>query len=284
MMTTLLWAERRRSQLLTSRPAREQVPTTTADSPTDDHVTYEDVNIEEPATPSNLPARIQRQVGETVLNTMNLARLEEAYNEGAMRVQFPVGEQLEPRHYVYEPRYGGAMRRENPERESLWFSERVTVGDADTLAERFSVMTASQDTPQGHNVDFMYEEDDEAAHATDLADRLVEDWTNLAKAEGTASWKIIHSHDTSDEVTDEPATVSADSGDVTRTVTAAVDDARAQERDEMGDNVSQAKEKVSTDSTGLPLSWPLRFEDQKQRIMTSCFAKRDADGVRKYIH
>lgn len=308
-MTTLLWAERRHDRASMLNPVEQQGAADTISNPSDGQVMNETASLERSATPSDLPTRIQKQVGQTVLNMMNLAELEEAYDEGAIKLQFPTGENLEPRHYIYQPRYGGVMRRENPEKESLWLSERVNISDADSLAERFSVMTTNRDDAQDDDLD-VGDEYDQAEQATELADRLVQDWTNLAKIEDTGSWEVGSGQDITDEATDDLALVDVASYDTTHADASLSDDppnVSAQRQILSGKDVSHTdkqdpKPKVtdlrelylSLRSLRNPGSWGNRppsnksmtfaeeFDDEKRRIIESCFAKLDPDGTSEY--
>jgi hypothetical protein len=297
MMTTLLWAEKRHDRL---KLTEQRVTANYGNSFAGGQATHDSVDTEDSAT-ADLPIRIQKQVGETVLNMMTLTKLEEAYDEGAIRVQFPTGENLEPRHYVYQPAYGGAMRRENPEKESLWFSERVNIGDADTLAERFSIMTTSRDDTQDDDLDYGGE-DDQAEHATELADRLVQDWTNLRKFEDTGSWNVDLDQDAINEATDEPAIlVYTDAAPVDAASNVSPTQTRSR-NDALHANELVSKSKatdlkaryLSARSIRNPRYWKVdatafnsmtraeKFEDEMRRIIDSCFAKLDTDGASEY--
>jgi hypothetical protein len=274
MMTTLLWAEKRRNQFSIPKSSEEPIVAAAIDSPSNDQTTHAIINAENPEAPSKIPAVIQKQVGETVLCMVNLAKLEEAYNEGAIKVQFPTGEDLEPRHYVYQPRYGGTMRRENPERESLWFSERVNIGDADTLAERFSLMTASQDDASDNDLD-VGGEHNQADQATELADRLVQDWTNLTKIEDTDTWKVASDEATADAAEQQPpADDDASNADIHKPKIKA-SDLRALYLSQRA--LANPRYGARTTSTS-ELSLMEEYREEKRRFIESCFSRLDGDG------
>lgn len=282
MLTTLLWAEQRRAQVPISKFSEATVATIT-DNPSVDQTTRITGDAVLPGATSKIPATIQRQVGETVLCMTNLAKLEEAYDEGAISVQFTTGENLEPRHYVYQPRYGGTMRRENPERKSLWLSERVNIGDEDSLAERFSMMTASYDNNSDLDLDMGNEKD----QATELADRLVQDWTTLTKSEDANGWKVVPEAEASEE-----QLLANDSGsnadthelkDKTTDLKSLYFSQRALENPE-NDAASAAVDQTKTRTSEKTMSGVdryERFEDEKRRLIESCFSRQDADGSRE---
>lgn len=226
--------------------------------------------------PTHLPGLIQKQVGETVLCMENLRKLEEAYDEGAVKVRFPTGEDLEPRHYVYQPHYGSAMRRENPERESLWLSEHVNIGDENTLAERLSVMTSIRNnmSENDFNID---DEQNQADQATELADRLVQDWTNLTKVEDTGGW-IVTSAEATTNTTEQSSLPVDDRSE------AAVLNPNIKPLDLRALYFSQRALEFPeiTTRTAKTMSRAEKFEDEKLQLIKSCFSRQDTDGSRKY--
>ena len=171
MMTTLLWARTRRAQ---ATMAETQTLSSTEPAPAQS--TSSRPSLE-------LPSRIQEQVVQTVLCVENLDKLEEDNSDGALRVDFTTGPDLEPRHYVYEPQVG-ALRRILPDSASLWLSEVVNVDDGHTLSGR-TIETLQEDNNDGEP------DKDELAHATELADRLAQDWTNLTINEDTMAWEAV---------------------------------------------------------------------------------------------
>ena len=171
MMTTLLWARTRRAQ---GSIVKTHTISPSESSPVESMTSTESLG---------LPARIQEQVVETVLCVENLDKLEEGQSDGVIRVDFTTGPDLEPRHYIYGPN-AGPLRRILPDSASQWLSEMVNIGDAHTLSQRSIEPVQQNDNVRGP---------DECgpAHATELADRLVQDWTNLTINEDTMAWEAV---------------------------------------------------------------------------------------------
>lgn len=277
MMTTLLWAEKRRAQCTTdplNKGSLVAEPNSSVSADQDNAPT----NIAAgPKVSADLPEVIQRQVGETVLCMENLRKLEEAYDEGAVKLRFPTGEDLEPRHYIYQPHHGGAMRREIPERESLWLSERVNIGDENTLAERLSIMTSIHDNLSVNNFN-IDDEQDQARQATDLADRLVQDWTNLTKDGDTDDWIVTSAEVSTDAV--EQSLLPADDR---------LEASAPERKTKVPDLRALYFSQRALESPGLKntiespriMSRAEEFEEEKLRLIKSCFSRQDTDGSRK---
>lgn len=119
----------------------------------------------------------------------NLAKLEEAYDEGAIKVQFPSGESHERSYYLYLPRCGGAIRREMDETESSWLSEHADAGDVDTLANNCSFVMGRYENVSVPDLD-VGDEDGPRKQTTELASHLVQDWTEFSKELNTGKWRI----------------------------------------------------------------------------------------------
>ena len=97
------------------------------------------------------------------------------------------------------------MRRQIPETESLRLSEVVNVGDEISLAERIS-LAPNKICDSNENGSGTPREGDEGDPATELADRLVQDWTNLAKDGETRRWSTVSSvmrNDAEPQITNE---------------------------------------------------------------------------------
>lgn len=218
LITTLIWAETRRRQTPNDTPFSSKASKATKN--TDDSEDNNSVMLpgssargkppQQTAREDEIPALIERQVHETVLCAENLARLQEQWEVSAIRVLFATSARpdLEPRRYLMQQQLSseqGGMRRESFDSSSVWLSEIVTIGDASALASKgWSILSANDGMStrgravaedDGEEVEESERENEDQLledRPVQIADRLLQGWTNLLRNEETESWEVTH--------------------------------------------------------------------------------------------